>query len=98
MSDWESQSLARMLADYGFAMSCLVQEKLEQTGRTEEARQLLARGFRFLFTYSPDRVAVGGLGEVGAALFHPDTRETVPILRFALTGQPTADSARPAAH
>jgi hypothetical protein len=79
--------LEAMLAEYGQAMACLVQGKLEDAGREEEVRRLLAAGFRFLFTFSPEPGSAGDLGEVGAALFHPGTRETVPIFRYALTAE-----------
>lgn len=91
MKEPPTRDLATLLADYGYAMGCLVQQQLAQTGREDEIRALMNQGFQFLFTFAPERDSAGDCGEVGAALFHPATRETVPILRFALTGSRETD-------
>lgn len=82
------RGLEAILADYGFAMGCLVQDKVEQTGREAEVRRLLAQGFRFIFSFEPDLAQARLVGEVSAALYHPETGATVPILRLSLTTRP----------
>ena len=65
-------------------MSHLVDEKIRQTGREDEIQGLLARGFRFLFTFVPQDGSDGCCGEVGASLYNPNTRQTVPIFSLNL--------------
>jgi hypothetical protein len=80
-------NLSGAIAEYGFAMSCLVHQRLEQDGRIEEVSGLLAQGFQLLFTFSPELGSDGRCGQVGAAAFNPETRETVPLLRLELVEQ-----------
>jgi hypothetical protein len=77
-------TLEKAIAHYGFAMSHLVRDKLRQTGREAEIQGLLEQGFRFLFTFAPEDGSGGYHGQVGAALFNPATRETLPILSLDL--------------
>jgi hypothetical protein len=88
MKKHRTESPAEAIARYGFTMCCLVQEKIEETGREAEIRALLEQGFQFLFTFSPEAGSLGHRGQIGAALFHPETRRTVPILSLELVDQP----------
>lgn len=84
MSTETENTLEKAIAHYGAAMSHLVDERIRETGREDEIRKLLRQGFKFLFTFAPENGSGGFHGQVGAALFNPATRQTVPILSLDL--------------
>lgn len=77
-------TLDKAIAAYGFAMTRLVEHKLEQDGKSEDMRRLLARGFQLLFTFSPEPGSDGLRGKVGAAAFNARTGQTIPLLSLDL--------------
>lgn len=97
-SNETEMKLGRAIAEYGYAMSCLVHQRLEQDGRIEEISGLLAQGFQLLFTFSPELGTDGRCGQVGAAAFNPETRETVPLLRLELVEQGIGNNATGSSH
>ena len=77
-------TLGVAIAAYGFAMTRLVEHKLEQSGKTEDIHALCARGFHWLFTFSRESGSDGSRGKVRAAAFDTQTGQTVPLLSLEL--------------